>query len=120
MKDALTNAKSAIENEEIIKLNVDFENNDIYKFLNNKITNSQQADLIEFYEKLIKDSFNRLMEISIVGEIRLEKKKEADEKSIQVFESNLRQILLSPPAGMKPTIGIDPGFRTGCKIAVVN
>jgi uncharacterized protein len=48
------------------------------------------------------------------------KKLDADIKSIETFETNLRELLLSPPAGMKPTLAIDPGFRTGCKVAVLD
>jgi len=46
-------------------------------------------------------------------------RKRADVESIKTFETNLRE-LLSPPAGMKPTLAIDPGFRTGCKVAVLD
>lgn len=60
------------------------------------------------------------MKISLIGEVRLAKKVQADEESIRVFEANMRQLLLSSPAGMEPTLGIDPGFRTGCKVAVVD
>ena len=52
--------------------------------------------------------------------VRLEKKIAADRESIATFEANLRELLLSSPAGMKPTLGVDPGFRTGCKVATVD
>jgi uncharacterized protein len=60
------------------------------------------------------------MKHSLIGEVRMSKKEFSDEESILVFESNLRQMLLAAPAGMKPTIGIDPGFRTGCKLVVLD
>ena len=59
------------------------------------------------------------MKNSLINEVRIQKKAEADIESIKTFETNLRELLLSPPAGMKPTLGIDPGFRTGCKVAVL-
>jgi uncharacterized protein len=52
--------------------------------------------------------------------VRLDRKEYADKESAQTFASNVRTVLLSSPAGMRPTIGIDPGFRTGCKLAVVD
>jgi uncharacterized protein len=69
---------------------------------------------------MLKDAFNRLMKTSLIGEVRAAKKLQADVESIQTFEANLRELLLSAPAGMKPTMAIDPGFRTGCKVAVLD
>ena len=108
------------EAEKILTLDLTYEEEDILGYLGQKEIFTSNEELIEVYEKIIKDSFTRLMKHSIIGEVRLEKKKASDEESIRVFESNLRQLLLSSPAGMKPTIGIDPGFRTGCKVAVVD
>lgn len=108
------------EKEGVIILDLKFDEDDILTYLQSKLIFSTKENIIEFYKALIKDGFARLMKNSIIGEIRLEKKLFADEESIKVFESNLRQLLLSAPAGMKPTLGIDPGFRTGCKAAVVD
>jgi uncharacterized protein len=69
---------------------------------------------------MLKDAFERLMRTTIVGEVRLAKKEVADLESIKTFEANIREMLLASPAGMKPTLGVDPGFRTGCKIAVMD
>lgn len=73
-----------------------------------------------FYGTLITDAFDRLMRVSLAGEVRAVCKEKADRESIATFEANLRQLLLSPPAGMQPTIGVDPGLRTGCKLAVLD
>jgi uncharacterized protein len=73
----------------------------------------------ELLEKFFDDSLKRLIYPSIELEVRLELKKRADEEAITVFASNLENLLLSPPAGNKKTIGVDPGFRTGCKLAVL-
>lgn len=75
---------------------------------------------VNFYQKMISDAFKRLMHLSIVAEVRLHCKQLADEASVDTFEKNLRELLLSAPAGMKPTLGIDPGFRTGCKVAALD
>ena len=66
------------------------------------------------------DAYKRLLEPSISGEIIREAKQKADLESIRVFGENLRQLLLSPPAGQKRTMAIDPGFRNGCKIACLD
>jgi uncharacterized protein len=60
------------------------------------------------------------MKTSLISEVRSDRKAYADIESIQTFEANLRELLLSSPAGMKPTLAIDPGFRTGCKVTVLS
>lgn len=69
---------------------------------------------------MLKDAFNRLMKTSLISEVRSDRKTYADLESIKTFESNLRELLLASPAGMKPTLAIDPGFRTGCKVSVLS
>ena len=66
------------------------------------------------------DAWKRLLNSSITAEIRLELKQRADTDAIQVFRENLQNLLLAPPAGQLAVLGIDPGIRTGCKIAVVD
>ena len=68
----------------------------------------------------IDDSWKRLLNPSIQGELRLELKKRSDADAIQVFRDNLQNLLLAAPAGPISVLGIDPGLRTGCKIAVVD
>ena len=69
---------------------------------------------------MLKDAFNRLLKPSLIREVRSDRQEYADIESIQTFEANLRNLLLASPAGMKPTLAIDPGFRTGCKVAVLS
>jgi len=66
------------------------------------------------------DAWKRLLNSSITSEVRLELKQRADTDAIQVFRENLQNLLLSPPAGQLAVLGLDPGIRTGCKIAVVD
>src|ERR1700677_796334 len=66
------------------------------------------------------DAWKRLLNSSITSEIRLELKRRADTDAIQVFRENLQNVLLAAPAGQLAVLGIDPGIRTGCKIAVVD
>ena len=68
----------------------------------------------------IRDSYNRLLNPSIQTEVRLELKDRSDQEAIKVFRENLENLLLSPPAGMMTVLAIDPGIRTGCKLAVVD
>jgi len=71
-------------------------------------------------ELAIEDTWKRLLNPSIQGELRLELKKRSDTDAIQVFRENLHHLLLAPPAGPISILGIDPGLRTGCKVAVVD
>ncbi len=80
----------------------------------------QQGDWTPQLELAIDDSWQRLLNSSIQGEVRFELKKRSDAEAIQVFRDNLYNLLLAPPAGPISVLGIDPGLRTGCKIAVVD
>lgn len=108
------------ETEGVLNLDLTFDENDIIAFINSRTLFTTKQDISDLLEQVNKDAFNRLMKHSLIGEIRMMKKEFSDEESIKVFESNLRQMLLAAPAGMKPTIGIDPGFRTGCKVVVLD
>ena len=80
----------------------------------------QMGDWTPHLEQAIEDSWQRLLNSSIQTEIRLELKKRSDTEAINVFRENLQNLLLAPPAGPISVLGIDPGIRTGCKIAVVD
>ncbi|MDA8412931.1 MAG: Tex family protein [Desulfobacteraceae bacterium] len=71
-------------------------------------------------ERVAEDAYKRLIAPSIEVELRLESKERADEAAILVFARNLRELLLAPPVGGKRVLGIDPGFRTGSKLAAVD
>lgn len=71
-------------------------------------------------EVAVKDSYKRLLEPSIETEFSNLSKEKADEEAIRVFAENLEQLLLAPPLGGKRTLGIDPGFRTGCKVVCLD
>ena len=78
------------------------------------------GDWTKQLERAIEDAWQRLLNSSIQGEIRFELKQRSDNEAIQVFRDNLYHLLLAPPAGPISVLGIDPGLRTGCKIAVVD
>ena len=71
-------------------------------------------------ELAIEDAYKRLLNSSIQGEVRLELKQQSDAEAIKVFRQNLENLLLSPPAGQLAVLALDPGIRTGCKVAVVD
>jgi uncharacterized protein len=108
------------EREGILKIGLEVEEEAILQRLEKRVIKTPVANIREFYQALIKDAFGRLMKPSLTNDVMGEKKAQADEDSILTFEANLKNLLLSPPAGMKPTLGVDPGFRTGCKVAAVD
>ncbi len=71
-------------------------------------------------ELAMEDSYKRLIKPSIEREFAAESKEKADETAIRVFADNLRQLLLDAPLGQKRVLALDPGFRTGCKLAILN
>lgn len=79
--------------------------------------NNESSDYVA---SAIKDSYKRLLKPSIETEIASQAKEKADEEAIKVFVENARQLLLSPPLGQKRVLGIDPGYRTGCKIVCLD
>jgi uncharacterized protein len=68
----------------------------------------------------VRESYTRLLSLSMETDIRLETKKRADETAIKIFSDNLRELLLAPPLGQKRVMGIDPGIRTGCKVVCLD
>ena len=83
-------------------------------FVNGKAPASEQVRLA------VQDCFKRLLGFAMEGEARTFFKKRADEEAIRVFADNLRELLLASPLGQKVTLGIDPGFRTGCKVVLLD
>jgi len=79
-----------------------------------------RGDWTPHLEQAVEDSYERLLNPSIQTEVRLELKDRSDDEAIRVFRENLANLLLAPPAGMLGVLAIDPGIRTGCKLAVVD
>ncbi|MEH2149587.1 Tex family protein [Nostoc sp.] len=108
------------ETEKILSFEIAFDEDTVLSYLESQEIKTKVRTIRDFYQAMLKDAFNRLMKVSLMGEVITEKKVYADIESIKTFETNLRELLLSAPAGMKPTLAIDPGFRTGCKVAVLD
>ncbi|MGH1395940.1 MAG: Tex family protein [Trichormus sp.] len=107
------------EAEGILNFDIAFDEDVVLSYLESQEIKTKVRGIRDFYQAMLKDAFNRLMKTSLIGEVITEKKTYADIESIKTFEANLRELLLSAPAGMKPTLAIDPGFRTGCKVAIL-
>lgn len=108
------------ENEGILSLDLSFDEESVQYYLESEEIRTKIPAVRNFYQAMLKDAFNRLMKTSLTTEVRTDRKDYADYESIKTFETNLRELLLSAPAGMKPTLAVDPGLRTGCKVAVLN
>ena len=108
------------EAEKILTVNVVVDETRVMAYLESQEIHSSNPEIRDFYRGMLKDSFNRLLKPTLTREIRSDRKKYADIESIKTFETNLRNLLLAPPGGMKPTMAIDPGFRTGCKVAILS
>jgi uncharacterized protein len=108
------------ENEGVLNVELSFDESAVLDYLEDQEIQTKVPAVRKFYQEMLKDAFNRLMKNSLITEVRSAKKLEADIESIKTFETNLRELLLSAPAGMKPTLAVDPGFRTGCKVSVLD
>lgn len=108
------------EKEGFLKVSAELDNqkplNVIYRLLD-KDTNPLCSDIIK---EAGADAYQRLISPSIEREIRSELTETADENAIKVFALNLKQLLMQPPVKGKTVLGLDPGYRTGCKVAVVD
>src|SRR4028118_742310 len=108
------------ETEGVLNFDLTFDEEVVLSYLESEEIQTKVRTVRDFYQGMLKDAFNRLMKTSLIGEVISEKKTYADIESIKTFETNLRELLLSSPAGMKPTLAVDPGFRTGCKVSVLD
>ncbi len=108
------------EAEKILTVNVVVDEAQVMAYLESQEIHTSNPEIRDFYRAMLKDSFNRLLKPALIREIRSDRKNYADRESIKTFETNLRNLLLAPPGGMKPTMAIDPGFRTGCKVAILS
>jgi len=107
------------ENEGVLKKSIDVDIDRVSRSFR-KILYSENHERALFLDTVYSDSIKRLVFPSIENEIMSELKKDADEKAVAVFATNLEKILLSAPAGNINVIALDPGYRTGCKLAVLD
>jgi uncharacterized protein len=105
--------------EGILRFEIELDPEKPITYLKNKVIQTRN-ECTPHLEKAVEDCYDRLLNPSIQSEVRLELKDRSDEEAIRVFRENLENLLLAPPAGMLAVLAVDPGIRTGCKIAVVD
>jgi uncharacterized protein len=107
------------EKEEVLRLSIVAPEEELLQRLKNRLL-ERESIFRPVLEDIAVDAYRRLIAPSIEVELRLEAKKGADEAAIGVFADNLRNLLLLPPAGSRRVLGVDPGLRTGSKLAAVD
>lgn len=108
------------EKEEILKVSIVCPVNQIHQVMRNKWITKTNSPAATYIELAIEDSYKRLIEPSIEREVRAELTEKAENQAIHIFSENLRNLLLQPPMKGKYVLGLDPAYRTGCKLAVVD
>ena len=106
--------------EKIISVSFDIDNSYVLTFLKNKIIKNDKSFVCSLVYDSICDSYKRLIEPSIEREIKAELFEKAEDVAIDNFSKNLEKLLLQPPMKDKMVLGLDPAFRTGCKLAVLD
>lgn len=107
------------EKEDVLIIDIKPADEEALELLNRQFVKSNNACSREV-RLAIEDGYARLLQPSIEAETRLNTKELAEDKAIEVFAQNLRELLLAAPMGQKSILAIDPGFRTGCKVVVLD
>jgi uncharacterized protein len=108
------------EDEGILKITLDYDKEYLSKVIKKRFFHTDRSSFNDLIDEIIKDSWKRLLFPSLQREVRNELTVRAEIHAVEVFATNLRQLLLQPPLVDKVIMGIDPGFISGCKIAVID
>ena len=108
------------EKEKILKVDIDIDEKTEEVITNFILNTFENKNLTEFFKEVIKDSMDRLAYPSIKNEVRNIYTEKAEEEAINIFSENLEKLLLQPPLAKKTLMGLDPGYRTGCKMVIIN
>lgn len=108
------------ENEKVLTVSIVISEDKILEYLESKIIKHKDSFVVEIVKDAIKDSYKRLIFPSIEREIRSELSIKAEDTAIINFSKNLERLLLQPPMKEKMVLGLDPAYRTGCKLAVID
>ena len=108
------------ENEKVISVTIDIDKEEIINHLKTKIIKNDKSFVLDIVIDAINDAYKRLISPSIEREIRSELTEKAEEVAIDNFGKNLEKLLLQPPMKDKMVLGLDPAYRTGCKLAVLS
>ena len=108
------------EKEKIITIKIDVDTDKIFNYLNRQIIKDYKSNVNSLVEESYIDAYKRLISGSISREIRSDFTDRAENQAIHIFSENLRSLLLQPPLKGQMVLGVDPAFRTGCKLAVID
>ena len=108
------------ESEGALKLRLDLPDDDILDLMELSFLRGPRSPIRDQVEAAVADGYKRLLAPSLDRDLRTTQSSAADDHAIQVFTANLRKLLLQPPLRGRVVLGIDPGYRTGCKVAVVD
>lgn len=108
------------EKEEVLKVSIEADTEKIIAYLEKNFASKGHPEIRREVLSAIEDGYKRLIQPSIEREIRNELTEKAEEQAIHIFAENLRNLLLQPPLKGKVVLGVDPAYRTGCKLAVVD
>ncbi|HBM75140.1 MAG TPA: RNA-binding transcriptional accessory protein, partial [Clostridiaceae bacterium] len=108
------------EREEFLSVKIDAPVEEILNKLYVWVLSKEISKTSEYVKRAAEDAYKRLIAPSIEREIRSELTDKGEEQAIKVFASNLHSLLMQPPVKGKVVLGFDPGYRTGCKVAVVD
>jgi len=108
------------EKEKILTVKITTDVERIHQYLEDGIVEDKETIVLPNLQAAIKDAYKRLIQPSIEREIRSELSEKAGDNAIHIFSENLRALLLQPPMKGKMVLGVDPAYRTGCKLAVVD
>ncbi|PIC04457.1 RNA-binding transcriptional accessory protein [Anoxybacillus flavithermus] len=108
------------ENEGILRIAIDVDAERIITYIRKQVIQNERSSAADIVAEAIGDAYKRLIAPSIERDVRNELTEQAEERAIHIFAENLRNLLLQPPLKGKVVLGIDPAYRTGCKLAVVD
>lgn len=108
------------EKEEVLNVSLEYNKEYIYNYLEKKLIKDENSECAVYVKDAIVDSYKRLIGPSVEREIRSELTEKSEEGAIEVFAKNLENYLLTPPMKDKMILGLDPAYRTGCKLAVID
>ena len=108
------------EKEGVLSVSLEYNKEYIYNYLEKKLIKDENSECATYVKDAIVDSYKRLIGPSVEREIRSELTEKSEEGAIEVFAKNLENYLLTPPMKDKMILGLDPAYRTGCKLAVID
>lgn len=108
------------EKEGVLSVSLEYNKEYIYNYLEKKLIKDESSECATYVKDAIVDSYKRLIGPSVEREIRSELTEKSEEGAIEVFAKNLENYLLTPPMKDKMILGLDPAYRTGCKLAVID